>query len=185
MSAKVHEENPKKMFTVWKRLTMSHRWAGNAEGPLMMRLGRTNHLVSQALEQALGFNSSHIRILFAALEPEGVTQSMLSKSYKVDPAAITRSIQAMEREGLVYRAPDPADNRCLRILATEKGKTLAHTMPDKIAAFEARLTEGLNDAEIITLHRLLSHLEDRLLTGNAGSFKKEGYSGSNESKLKQ
>ena len=181
MNAKLQEANNNKPLPIWKRLTMSHRWAGDAEVPLMMRLGRTSHLVSQALEQALDFNPSHIRILFAALEPEGVTQSSLSKLYKVDPAAITRSIQAMERDDLIYRAPDPTDNRCMRIFVTEKGKALALTMPGKIATFELMLTEGLKDEEIVGLHRVLSHLEDRLTTRNTGLFKKEGKALSNES----
>src|SRR4051794_36238355 len=124
MNPKLEEDIHKKKLAIWKRLTASHRWAGNAEVPLMMRLSRTSHLVSEALEQFLDFNPSHIRILFAALEPEGVIQSSLSKVYKVDPAAITRTIQAMERDGLVYRAPDPDDNRCMRIFVTEKGQTL-------------------------------------------------------------
>lgn len=178
MSTDLQEDIANKKLSPWKRLTRLHRWAGNAEMPLMMRLGRTSHLVSHALEQMLNLDPSHVRILFAALDPEGVTQASLPKLYKIDPAAITRSIQTMEREGLLYRAPDASDNRCMRIFVTEKGQALAHTMPGKIAAFEAMLTEGLQEEEIISMHRLLAHLEDRLNIGNAGLYKKEGKSGS-------
>jgi DNA-binding MarR family transcriptional regulator len=177
MSAELQENSASKKLTPWQRLTRLQHWAGNAEMPLMMRLGRTNHLVSHALEQALKINSSHLRILFAALDPEGVTQSSLPKLYKIDPAAITRTIQAMERDGLLYRAPDARDNRCMRIFVTEKGKTLAHTMPGKIAAFEAMLTEGWPEEEIALMHRLLGHLEDRLNIDHAGLDKKEEESG--------
>ncbi len=168
----------------WHRLTKAQRWAGNAEAPLSMRLGRTSHLVTSALEQALGFSYSQIRILFGAMEPEGVIQATLSRLAKVDPAAITRSLQAMERDGLIRREPDAKDNRCMRIFVTEKGQTLAQAIPGKIAEFEASLTEGLQDEEILAMHRLLLHLEERLFSGNAGIFKKEkeGNLHSNESK---
>lgn len=168
----------------WRRLTLSQRWAGGAEVPLPMRLGRTSHLVGSALEQAMGFNYSQMRILFGAMEPEGVIQASLSKLYKVDPAAITRSLQTMERDGLIRREPDPRDNRCIRIFVTDKGRDLAQTLPGKIAEFEAILTEGLEDEEITGMHRLLVHLEERLLKVNAGFLKKEkeGKPDSNESK---
>jgi DNA-binding MarR family transcriptional regulator len=160
-------------MAAWHRLTNTQRWAGNAAIPLPMRLGRTGHLVGAALEQALGFNYSQMRILFGAMEPGGVIQASLSKLYKVDPAAITRSLQTMERDGLIRREPDPKDNRCIRIFVTEKGQALAETLPGKIAEFEASLTEGLEDEEILTMHRLLLHLEERLSAVNAGLFKKE------------
>lgn len=178
------QEDHKRISGIWQRVAHTHRWAGNAEVPLTMHLARTSHVVKQALEQALDFDPSHIRILFAALEPEGIIQSSLSKLYKVDPAAITRTIQTMEREGLVYRAADPNDNRSMRIFVTEKGQLLAHTLPGKIAAFEAMLTEGLTDDEILGMHRILTHMDSRLTsTGNAGFYNKEGKSDSNESEL--
>lgn len=182
MSTNLQKEKIEKHKVAWHRLTKTQRWAGNADVPLSMRLSRTSHLVGAALEQFLGFNNSQMRILFGAMEPEGVIQATLSKQYRIDPAAITRSLQAMERDGLIRREPDPKDNRCIRIFVTEKGQALAQTMPGKIAEFEANLTEGLRDEEISDMHRLLLHLEERLNTGNAGIIKKEGKSESNESK---
>lgn len=187
MSANLHKEKiTNKSLPAWHRLTKAQRWAGDAEVPLSMRLGRTSHLVSSALEQALGFNYSQIRILFGAMEPEGVIQATLSKQSRIDPAAITRSLQAMERDGLIRREPDPKDNRCIRIFVTEKGQALAQTIPGKIAEFETSLTEGLQDEEILAMHRFLLHLEERLFSGNAGTLKKEkekeGISQSNEPK---
>jgi DNA-binding MarR family transcriptional regulator len=183
MSANLHKEKiTNTSLPAWHRLTQAQRWAGNAEAPLSMRLGRTSHLVTSALEQALGFSYSQIRILFGALEPEGVIQATISKLAKVDPAAITRSLQAMERDGLIRREPDPKDNRCIRIFVTQKGQALAQTIPGKIAEFEASLTEGLQDEEILVMHRLLLHLENQLFSGNAGIIKKEGKSEPHESK---
>ena len=94
----------------------------------------------------------------------------------------------MEREGLIRREPDPKDNRCTRIFVTEEGRALAQTLPGKIAEFEAKLTEGLEDEEISNMHRLLIYLEERLysVNANAGFIKKEkekeGRSDTNESK---
>lgn len=173
LDQKTEEKSGGSSFPAWRRLTTAQRWAGNAEVPLTMRLGRTSHFITSALEQTLGFSYSQVRILFGAMEPEGVIQATLSKQSKVDPAAITRSLQTMERDGLIRREPDPKDSRCIRIFVTEKGKSLAQTLPGKIAEFEASLTEGLPDEEILGMHRLLSHIEERLSSGNAGIIKKE------------
>ncbi|HEX2912280.1 MAG TPA: MarR family transcriptional regulator [Chloroflexia bacterium] len=167
------EENPKKEISgqesPWKRFAVLQRWRAGAEMPFTMRLARSSHLVSQALEQKLGYNSSQFRILFASLDPEGVSQSSLHKMYRVDPAAITRTIQSMERDGLVTRTPDSTDNRRMKIYATEKGMALAKKLPAEVAAFEKELTEDFSDEEVLVLHKALAHLEERLAKMQAKS----------------
>jgi MarR family transcriptional regulator, organic hydroperoxide resistance regulator len=124
----------------------------------MFRISRTARFIAQQLEEQLDLSTPQMRILFEALEPEGVSQAVLCKQYQVDPASITRTVQAMERDGLVTRHVDESDNRYMRVYATEKGRILAESLPAKIASFEQHLVEGLSDDEILMLHTLLERL---------------------------
>src|SRR5690349_5308717 len=95
----------------WEQFRHTYTWAGNAKVPLMARLGRASKLMTHRLEDELNMSLPQVRILFEALDPEGISQSALHKQYKVDPASITRTVQTMERDGLVTRRPDDKDNR--------------------------------------------------------------------------
>jgi DNA-binding MarR family transcriptional regulator len=143
----------------WEWLSKSRVWAANAPWPLMFRLGRANRLVSAQLEEKLNMSIPQMRILFEALDPAGVSQASLYKRYNVDPASITRTVQVMERDGLITRNPDPDDNRFMRVFITEEGRKLAEEMPKRLAEFEQRLVKSLTESEILQLHSLLERLE--------------------------
>lgn len=162
MKAKV-ETGPKterRFSPEW--LKKSQTWAGNAPLPLMLHLSRASHLVTQKMESQIKTSSSQIRVLFEALNPEGVSQSFLGKRHNVDPASITRTVQAMERDELVTRKPDASDNRFMRVYITQKGRDLIETIPSRLFQFEQELVEGFTESEIIQLHTLLDKIEQRM-----------------------
>ncbi len=145
-----------------KWLKNSQRWAGNAPLPLMNHLSRCSHLVNQKLEAALKINTSQIRVLFEALDPDGVSQSFLGKRHNVDPASITRTVQSMERDELIIRKPDVSDNRFMRVYITQKGRDLIETIPPRLFQFEQALLEGWTESETLQLHALLDRIEKRM-----------------------
>lgn len=168
-NTKKEENFESKKKTAWERMNSTQIWAGKAKMPLMMRLVRTSKLVGQRMEDSMNLSLPHMRILWEATQPGGVSQSDLHKQYKVDPASITRTVQTLERDGLITRAPDPADNRLMRVFITDKGRALVETLPARIAEFERQLVEGLEDTEILQLHSLLDRLEARLI-GEGANF---------------
>jgi MarR family transcriptional regulator for hemolysin len=146
----------------WRRLSQSQTWAANASVPLMFRLGRTNRVVAQQLEEFIALSLPQMRILFEALEPEGVSQATLTKQYQIDPASITRTVQAMERDGLITRRPDENDNRLMRVYITEKGRLLTESLPPQLVIFEQQVVKGLTENEILLLHSLLEKIEGQM-----------------------
>lgn len=148
----------------WERISRTQKWAANARIPLMVRLSRTSRLVTYHLEEAMKLNTSQMRVLFEANYYEGVSQLDLHKKYQIDPASITRTVQTMERDGLVTRSPDPTDNRLMRVFITEKGRALAETLPAQLAGFEQIIVNGLSEAEISQLHNLLERIEAQVAT---------------------
>lgn len=146
----------------WKRFKESQHWAANAPLPLTTRLFRANHLLSNRFGERIELSTPQMRVLFEALEPEGVSQATICKHYNIDPSAVTRTVQAMERDGLVVRKIDSNDNRLMRVFITDKGRQLIDGLPERVAAFEHEMLDGWTDEEILQLHSLLEKLENSL-----------------------
>lgn len=160
---KVKVEDASKM-EAWERFKKSEVWAANASLPIMVRLFHVTKLMGQQMQDKLKLSNPQMRILYEALEPEGVSQASICKHYNIDPASVTRTAQLMEREGLITRHPDPADNRLMRVFISDKGRKLIEGMPQRVAKLEQELIEGWTDEEILQLHSLLERLEKRLGT---------------------
>jgi DNA-binding MarR family transcriptional regulator len=154
------EKNYQEIDREW--LKSSQKWAAGSPVPIMQHLIRASRLVTQKLEVENKLNTSQIRVLFEALHPNGVSQAFLSKQHKVDPASVTRTVQTMERDGLITRRPDATDNRYMRVYITPKGKEMIAGVPPILARFEQELVEGWTDDEIRQLHALLDKIEERM-----------------------
>lgn len=57
----------------------------------------------------------------AAAEPQGAAMSDLARALGVTPYAVTKLADALEREGLVARRPNPADRRSVLVVPTPQG----------------------------------------------------------------
>ena len=52
---------------------------------------------------------------------DGMTQAQLARRVAIEQPTMVRTIDRMERDGLVTRTPDPNDRRASRITLTERG----------------------------------------------------------------
>ena len=91
---------------------------------------------------------------------DGMTQAQLARRVAIEQPTMVRTIDRMERDGLVNRAPDPNDRRATRITLTERGWKLRDELVPLAAKVNAAATERLTDAEVATLRRLLGKLLD-------------------------
>ncbi len=71
----------------------------------------------------------------------------------------TKRLDRLERAGLVARSPDPQDRRGILISLTPAGRDLVDAVTDAHLANEARLLEGLTEAEQRRLADLLRKLQ--------------------------
>lgn len=75
-----------------------------------------------------------------------ITLGVLAAAEQVRAPTITRLVQALEAEGLVTRAADPADARVTRVTATAKGRRLlAAGRARRVAALERRIAALTSD----------------------------------------
>ncbi|MEN2990501.1 MarR family transcriptional regulator [Tistrella sp. BH-R2-4] len=59
---------------------------------------------------------------------EGLSMSELARAVLVDASTLTKVVDRMISDSLVYRAADPADRRRVKVLLTHKGASLLNTL---------------------------------------------------------
>jgi len=89
---------------------------------------------------------------------DGMTQAQLARRVAIEQPTMVRTIDRMERDGLVERTPDPSDRRASRITLTERGWTLRDALIPLAAGVNRAATAALTDEEVETLRRLLAKL---------------------------
>ncbi len=86
----------------------------------------------------------------------------LSSRLMVTNGNVTGLTDALVREGLVSRAPEPGDRRSLRIRLTAAGKQFFDAMTPVHERWIDRLMAGLTRAEMAHLLELLGKLKQSL-----------------------
>jgi DNA-binding MarR family transcriptional regulator len=91
--------------------------------------------------------------------PEGLTMGELSSRLMVSNGNVTGLTDALVREGMVSREPEPEDRRSLRIRLTEAGKRSFDAMTPTHEQWIDRMMAGLSRAEMAHLLELLGKLK--------------------------
>jgi DNA-binding MarR family transcriptional regulator len=94
----------------------------------------------RADDEVLGVSAARLSALAVLTAGGPMRIGDLARTEHVEPATMTRLVDAMERDGLVSRAPDATDRRATLTRATPRG---AHEMrrerARRVAAFAARI----------------------------------------------
>jgi DNA-binding MarR family transcriptional regulator len=91
--------------------------------------------------------------------PDGLTMGELSSRLMVSNGNVTGLTDALVREGLVTRIPEPADRRSLRIRLTPSGKHAFDAMTPVHEQWIDTMMAGLTRAEMAHLLDLLGKLK--------------------------
>ncbi len=102
-------------------------------------------------------------VLVRLWERDERSQRELAASIERDAPTLSRILDAMERSGLVVRAPDPEDARGRRIKLTAKAGRLQKVLVPIVKKLVARMEAGLEERDLEltkqTLQRLTANLE--------------------------
>jgi MarR family transcriptional regulator, organic hydroperoxide resistance regulator len=97
---------------------------------------------------------------------DGQTQRELSRQAAIDEASMVRSLDRMERDGLVRRVRNEHDRRQINIFLTEKGRALRDQLLPCALAENAVATTGFTESERhqapALLQRMIASLEEAL-----------------------
>jgi DNA-binding MarR family transcriptional regulator len=91
--------------------------------------------------------------------PQGLTMGELSSRLMVSNGNVTGLTDALVREGLVSRLPEPEDRRSLRIRLTAAGKRAFDAMTPTHEQWIDQMMAGLTRAEMAHLLELLGRLK--------------------------
>ena len=128
----------------------------------------TNRLYDNNLNQmfkakGIDINTLHWSTLNQILLYPGLTQRELALKCFRDPSSITKTLDALEKKGLVTRESDTTDRRAFRIYITDKGIELHDKVAPIAQEFMDNATENITEEELEVLYSLLSRIALNIL----------------------
>lgn len=120
-----------------------------------------NRRLEAEIEERLrpeGVPIEQFRILRALAAHDGQAMGELAVAVLVDSPTLTKIVDRMVSNALVYRAPEPKDRRKVLIFLASKGKTLHARLAGLVEASDDGLVGRLGGKEVETLTSLLTQL---------------------------
>ncbi|MBY5033819.1 MarR family transcriptional regulator [Streptococcus gallolyticus] len=93
----------------------------------------------------------------------GIIQEELSEMLKVDRSTVARSVQKLEKNGLVLRKTADGNRKNKHLYATEKGLELYEVLQREHHYSEERSLTGLTQEEASELERLLTKVRENIV----------------------
>jgi DNA-binding MarR family transcriptional regulator len=105
-----------------------------------------------------GVPIEQFRILRALSSRDGQAMGELAEAVLVDSPTLTKIVDRMVSNALVYRAPEPRDRRKVLILLSTKGKALQARLTRLVGSPDDGMVGRLGGKEAETLTSLLTEL---------------------------
>ncbi len=118
-------------------------------------------------------NSTDLMYLGTLFIEDGVTQDDLAKDFCVDKAATARSMQNLEKKGIIIRKPDESDRRAKRVYLTDKAYKYKPLMESIQKKWMKICNTPMNDEEVIQFEKNLEIITEHVKLIN-GIDDKEG-----------
>jgi MarR family transcriptional regulator, organic hydroperoxide resistance regulator len=128
---------------------------------LAYMIASLNRQLESELEDRLrpgGVPIEQYRILEVLDASEPAAMGEIAQQSLIEAPTLTKIVDRMVAEGLVYRAPDPNDRRRVLILATPAGKALFKRLRGVSTAQEQRIVDLLEGEKAAALRSLLKEL---------------------------
>jgi DNA-binding MarR family transcriptional regulator len=129
---------------------------------LMNRImGRYNAEI-RAEMAALGLTTPKMRALAVLSVIDGIPIRQLAVYAVTEQSTLSRALDQLAAEGLIRRAPDPADSRATRVQITDAGRAAFDALWPHMAAAYARMFRGIPEDErrafVATLQKIHANI---------------------------
>lgn len=114
------------------------------------------------LEMGLTVGEGQPRILNCLMEQGEMSQRELADACMFDVTTISRTLDKMEKAGLVTRKVNPASRRAHLIALTPEGKEKAGQVQEKFAWLDQVLWGDIEEKEMESLYRTLEKIEENV-----------------------
>jgi len=145
---------------------------GEPDAPAFVIEDSTSHLISVAsrlFARALqarfaehGVSAGQWPLLLYLWEKEGLSQKQLARRVQIEEPTTTRTLDRMERDGLVRRVRDESDRRRINVYLTERGHQLRDELVPYAQEVNALATHGLSEQDKAKINSLLNYMIARL-----------------------
>ncbi len=135
-------------------------WPGQS---IVFALSKARHLLTAEMDVALagtGVTSSQVGTLLLLLQDMTHTSAGLSRLLRIDSGFVTRTVDRLEKQGLVCRTRDSEDRRVVSLTLTEAGRDAAARIAEIAPEILNQHLSGFTPAEFASLCRLLGKLLD-------------------------
>lgn len=115
-----------------------------------MLLYRAFHAQRNALRPhlgELGLGSGQPKVLNYLIQNGTSRQRQLADYCEIDPAAVSRMLDSMEKGGFVRRQADADNRRCERIVATDRGRAVYERWQGFCGEMEEKMLAGFSPEE--------------------------------------
>ncbi|MEV1008414.1 MarR family transcriptional regulator [Streptomyces sp. NPDC049881] len=134
---------------------------------LIVRLAHAHQNAAAALLKNLGLHPGQELVLMRLADEDGQPQSRLVRALGLDPSTVSRTLQRLERKGLLVRTPSTADRRAVLVALTPAGRALLPEVRRVWDALDAATVAGLSERQRAEAARLLRRLTRGLATAPA------------------
>jgi DNA-binding MarR family transcriptional regulator len=124
-----------------------------------------NRLFTQALQVRFSTHGVAVGqwpILLHLWDEDGLNQKELSRRVQIEEPTAARTLERMERDGLVRRARNTRDRRQVNVFLTERGAALKDELVPYALEVSRVATAGLSDQDKAKINSLLGYLIARL-----------------------
>ncbi|RZQ66037.1 MarR family winged helix-turn-helix transcriptional regulator [Amycolatopsis suaedae] len=113
------------------------------------------------LGATLGLSEGRARLLVAVSEFEPARMGLLARQLGVTARSVTGMVDALERDGLLVRDPDPEDRRATLLRLTSHGRALIDRLLDAQHRSADEMLGALSSQDKHELFRLLTEVHKR------------------------
>ena len=132
--------------------------SGSDPGQLLRLISGVNRHLVQSLELELrpsGLSIEQFRILEALHAKDGLAMGEIAALVFVDNTTLTKIVDRMVANTLVYRAPDSEDRRRVLIMLAPRGRTVLGEIRGSLQSHQRELIGHLQGHETQNLRKLL------------------------------
>ena len=120
-----------------------------------------NMFLNNELEK-VDITATELMYLGSLYKKDGITQDELVREYCIDKAATARTIQSMEKKGLVYRKADEVDKRAKRVYLTEKSDEYQKLIQDIQKKWIEKINMEIAQDDMEVFLKVLSSVTTRI-----------------------
>lgn len=131
-------------------------------------VARAHLAVAGRLLREHGLYPGQELLLMRLWESDHQSQTELARALNHDLSTVSRTVQSLQRNGLVTRTPSKSDRRAVTVSLTATGIALRDDVQRMWTQLEQVTTTGMSDRQRGDLLRLLRRVERNLLAAVGG-----------------